>query len=197
MNILLYGGSFDPPHLGHTELLKNAIEKVKPSIALVVPAFQSILKDKHATDRRHRFWMSRIAFGDLPVEVSSMEIDRGAKIYTYEALRQIRETNPDAKIFALMGRDVYMQLPKFRNSLEVISSCTIVTGARGDDSKIDPLPNANPVIWVQDRGLNISSSEIRRKVFAGEDIRDLVHPTVQKYIETWRLYREPDPKENP
>ena len=113
MKIGIFGGSFDPVHSEHIQLVRAALDSLGLDMLYVMPAHTPPHKrGKVLLDDERRLQMCRIAFSDMPnVTVSDYEIARGGTSYTYLTCRYFRETYKDAQIFWLVGTDMLRDFP--------------------------------------------------------------------------------------
>ena len=197
MRLGIYGGSFDPVHNGHLALARACQRQAGLDEVWFMPTAVQPLKQKgpHATDAQ-RVDMLELATRDVPSwRVSTLEIDRGGKSYTVDTLRQLSEELPDAVLFFLMGADAVRDVPQWREPNEIFRLATPLVVRRAGES--DPDMKALKAVAAankQPRLLEmpahaISSSEIRRRVAAGESIIDLVPPEVAAFIAAHHVYR--------
>ena len=105
MKIAIYGGSFNPPHLGHVEAARTVASALAPDRLLIVPA--SVPPHKELADgsptAQQRLELCRLAFADIPgAEISEMELRREGKSYSYDTVRLLREENPDAQLILVV-----------------------------------------------------------------------------------------------
>ncbi len=136
----------------------------------------------------HRLAMLRLAIaGEPQVKVSALEIDRGGVSYTVDTLRTIRQQFPDAKLFFLMGADALHDLPNWREPTEILRLATPLVVRRPGEPPLDD-PTLPTHVTIEMPALDISSSEIRRRLAAGESIADLVPLAVVDYIQRHALY---------
>ena len=141
MKICVYGGSFNPPHIGHITAAKAALEQIKPEKMLVIPDRAAPHKDMavDSPSPEERFELTRLSFEGIPgVEVSDMELRREGKSYTADTLRQLREQYPDAEFFLLMGTDMLCSFEQWRDFEWILQNVTITAAARdeGESEKI-------------------------------------------------------------
>lgn len=185
--ILIYGGSFDPPHTGHLRLLAEAVKTVRPDSVHVVPAFQSPLKSRHAVSPQNRLELVRLAFAGKkygsPV-TDDCEIKSGRKIYTWQTLSRFRRENPKAELYFLTGSDCLASFDRWKHPERVLALATVLTGLRPGapihaDSPFKLLPGEFP---------DISSSGLRAEMFASGKIPDAVAPGCRDFIRKHGLY---------
>ena len=105
--IAIYGGTFNPPHLGHVSVVESALAALSPERLYVIPAYEAPHKQGGSVvDGDHRLQMLKLCFRDIPqVSVSDMELQRGGVSYTVDTLRQIRDEEPDAELLLVLGSD--------------------------------------------------------------------------------------------
>ena len=139
MKLLLFGGTFDPPHNGHVHLLQNAIAAVRPDRVVVMPAGTPPHKAASATPARWRLEMCRCF---LPLHenlvVSDWEIKRAGKSYTVDTLAMLRREYPDAELFLCMGSDMLTSFTEWRDWQTILKSAALVVQSRteGDDPEL-------------------------------------------------------------
>ena len=192
MNIGVYGGTFNPPHVGHLLAAEHAREQLDLARVIFVPSSIPPHKGDHGTlDVRHRLEMLRIALkGNRYFEISDVELKRGGVSYTVDTLRVLKLEYPDDALFFLLGMDMLTDFPSWRSPEEILELAEVVGLTRPDF----PLPElAQPfrrrIMVCRIPEIAISSSDIRRKVREGRSIRYMVGPSVEAYIKEHGLYR--------
>ena len=189
MRIGIFGGTFDPPHVGHLLAASDAVEALALDRLLIIPAAEQPLKAGIVTaSAAQRLEMTRRMAGRDPrFEVDPIEIERGGLSFTVDTLRAIRArfaADPGLALFLLIGADVLATLPKWREpeALMTLADLVVLTRDRGGE-----LPPAVQVLKT--RRVDVSSTEIRARVRDGRSIRAFVPDAVADYIATERLYR--------
>ncbi|MCU0857489.1 MAG: nicotinate-nucleotide adenylyltransferase [Pontiellaceae bacterium] len=195
----VFGGSFDPVHMGHLTIAQDAVERLELNRLIFMPAAVSPLKQgKTLTEGRRRLEMLQLAIeGNLRFEVSDMELQRGGVSYTFDTLTRLQAEHPGAGLFFIIGLDSLTELHLWRNIEPLLELCTVVPFARGgeDLTRISgqiQLPNEwknrllERVIRIHE--IEISSSEIRMRLAEGLSIRYLVPPEVEMYIAEHGIY---------
>ena len=136
MKICIYGGSFNPPHLGHTAALRAVRAAVEPDVTLVIP--DRIPPHKELTpgspEPSERLLMAMLAFSSEPgVEVSDMELHRSGKSYTADTVRELRDCNPDAELYLVVGTDMLTTFEQWHDYRALLAQVTLVALARTGD----------------------------------------------------------------
>lgn len=198
MRLGIYGGSFDPVHNAHLAFARTCQQQAKLDEVWFTPTAIQPLKRKgpHATNA-NRIEMLNLAIGDKPNwRVCSIEIDRGGLSYTVDTLRQIHEELPEAELFFPIGSDALRDVANWREPREIFRMATPLVVCRAGDlppdfEGLEQLCSARTLPQpIEMPAMDVSSSEIRRRVAAGQSIDDLVPEAVAAYIEQQRLYRE-------
>ena len=158
----LFGGSFNPVHSGHVGVVREAIEGLNLDRLIVIPASVSPFKVTSSPDGTFdRLMLVRAAFNGMDkVEVDDRELVRGGVSYAIDTVRAIASENPDAELFFLIGEDSVEGLPRWKDYDELRTLCTFKAFPRTKES----------------------STEIRRRLTAGEPIDDLVPAAVALLI---------------
>ncbi|HMB68735.1 MAG TPA: nicotinate-nucleotide adenylyltransferase [bacterium] len=187
----IFGGTFDPVHLGHLILAELTRGLLGLDRILFVPARMSPHKRGADASPEHRFRMTGIAVKDNPhFEVSDVEIRREGPSYTVDTLRSLRGKNPpDTEHYLLLGADSARDLESWREHEELLDgSKVVILGRPGTEDRELPGAVASRATVLSTPLIEISSSEIRRRVRAGETIRYLVTEPVESYIRSQGLY---------
>ena len=190
MRIGLLGGSFDPPHNGHLLATSDAFEALSLDRLVFIPASVQPLKaDQDAAPSEHRLAMVRLLIGDDErFGVDSVEIDRGGLSYTVETLSAFTAQMPSAELFWLVGADVVRSFAKWREPERITELATVVVLERTDEAPdLASMPGSPRRLAT--RRVDISSTEVRRRVKEGKSIRGFVPDAVADYIAAERLYR--------
>jgi nicotinate-nucleotide adenylyltransferase len=198
MRLGIFGGSFDPVHNAHLAIARTCQQQARLDEVWFTPTAIQPLKHEgpRATDT-HRLEMLRIAIRNEPSwRVCTIEIDRGGFSYTVDTLRQIREELPDADLFFLIGADALQDVAKWREPREIFRLATPLVVCRAtqpspdfDQFKLLCTPDTQPQS-IEMNAMDVSSSEIRRRIVAGTPIDDLVPDAVAKFITQHRLYSQ-------
>jgi nicotinate-nucleotide adenylyltransferase len=193
VDILLFGGSFDPPHLGHIELLKEAIRRRRPGLVYLVPSFQTPLKGPASASPADRLAMIRAALTLLPssfrdkVRIDTFEFKRGKKTYTWELTEELRRRHPKDNLFLLVGTDCLRSFRHWRRWHKVQADAKLLVGKRsGFLTGIDA--TGLRLEWLPGLFPSISSTEVRRRIAVGDQPTDEVPEPVLKYADKRGLY---------
>jgi nicotinate-nucleotide adenylyltransferase len=183
----LFGGTFDPPHLGHVLAAVDATDALELDRLVWVPAATQPLKaDAPSTDAAHRLEMTRLAAAmDPRFYVETLEVERGGLSFTIDTLRAFRERQPGAALFLLLGADAAALLPKWRDPEGIRALAEIFVLTRGGGGLMLPAG----VRTLATRRVDVSATEIRARVRLGRSIRGFVPDAVEAYIAAHGLYR--------
>ena len=201
MRLGLFGGTFDPVHFGHLLLAECALEQCRLDEVRFLPAAVPPHKrQRELTPGAARAEMLELAIaGHERFSVSRHEIDRGGVSYTVETLAHFHQEDPDGRLFFLLGADMLLDLPRWREPERVCRLAVPITVQRTEAARLDfgclegiVSPERIETIrrhQVEMPRIDLASSEIRRRVAAGLSIRYRTPRAVEKYIETHGLYR--------
>ena len=187
----LLGGSFDPVHHGHLIVAQVAREKLGLDALRFVPAREQPFKrGRHATSPEHRAAMLSLALRTAPAfSVEDAELNRPGPSYTVETLEQLRRREPGAEFVLLLGADAAADLPAWHEAGRIPELARVIVFARPGT----PAPTG---AWVSASievpTIDISATEIRRRVRQGQSVRYWVPDSVAEYISTHRLYLDPE-----
>lgn len=194
--ILVFGGTFDPPHKAHVEMLNIAAKRCGAEKILVIPTATPPHKVREGiSSGEDRMEMCRLAFGSVEgVEISDMEICRGGKSYTVDTLTAIREQYPQKEILLLCGGDMFATLDKWVRAKDILNMAVPVGMCRaGYENEFlesaKRLWNMGASVEIIDVDLpDVSSTEIRKAVSLGEGGKGMLSDEVDQYIKSKGLY---------
>lgn len=191
MNIGVFGGSFNPPHIGHLILAQCAFEHFGLDTVLLVPTFVSPFKEGETqVSAELRSEMVALAISDNPrLQGEYWEAMHPGVSYTVDTLRHLRQQHPDATLHLIMGADTFREFHLWKQPEDILAMARLCVAERPGSSIADAthefthaaLPFAMPL-------LDISSSAIRARVRAGASIQYLVPWAVKIFIEAQGLY---------
>jgi len=201
----LFGGTFDPIHRGHTTVAAAAAQQIGAERLIFIPARISPLKGFFPFARDiDRLRMIELAVAGHPeFVVSDCELQRPAPSYTLDTVRQFqRDYGSGTAIHWLLGADSVNDLVHWYRIEELIDACHLTTmrrpGYEPDFGRFVSRWGPQRIAKLQQDAIvtplvDISSTEVRRRLAAGEDVRDLLHPEVVRYIREHHLYRSVRP----
>jgi nicotinate-nucleotide adenylyltransferase len=186
----VFGGTFDPPHHGHLIVASDAFEALELDRLLFVPAADPPHKpDGVVATAAQRLAMVEAAIaGDGRFAADDLEIRRGGVSYTVDTLRALRDREPDAELVFLLGVDQFRAFDSWREPAEVARMATLAVLTRGGETLDEPSPYGE--VGVPVTRIDVSATEIRRRVAARLSIRYYVPEPVSRIIEVDGLYRK-------
>jgi nicotinate-nucleotide adenylyltransferase len=198
--IILFGGTFDPVHVGHTTVVEHVAATLRASDVVFIPARRSPHKsDVPLAPSEQRLAMLTLALADHPsFTVSRCELDRPEPSYTIDTVMEFRRQFPDARLSLVIGADAISSLPRWYRIGDLLDLCEISVMSRGgvDSPEFDRLV---PSLGIEAASrlresaiatplIPVSSTEIRARLAAGQDVSSMLHPAVLTYIRCHGLY---------
>ncbi len=182
----IFGGTFDPPHLGHLVVAQDVVEMLRLDRFLFVPAGEPPHKsDRAVSPAPLRLAMVRaLVAGNAAFEVSEVEVAREGPSFTVDTLTHFREVYPDAELFFVLGADQAAAFDSWHEPKKIPALATLVVMDRGGSGF-----GGEPFLSVSVTRVDISATGIRERVRTGRPIRYLVPDPVREIIESNRLYR--------
>lgn len=190
MRLGIFGGSFDPPHVGHLLVAVDALEKLELDRLIFVPAAVQPLKaGRETASPSDRLEMVRLLVGpDDRLAVDPIEIGRAGLSYTVDTLEIFARQHPEADRFLLVGADALQSFGAWRQPERILALARLVVLRRpGTSSENESIPAGATTLVT--RLVDVSSTEVRERARAGKPIRGFVPESVAKFIEAKRLYR--------
>jgi nicotinate-nucleotide adenylyltransferase len=201
--IILFGGTFDPIHLGHTKVAASAAEYLCADKVIFIPAKHSPLKSfpPKASDI-DRLEMVKLAIADHEIfEANDCELKKLAPSYTLDTVRQFEvEYGDESSVYWLVGADSIDELVRWHDIVELIDECNLAVMYRAGFGKPDF--TGYEELWGRGRIeklqkniiptplIDISSTDVRKRLTAGQDVAQMLHPAVLSYIKKHGLYKK-------
>lgn len=206
MKIGVFGGTFNPPHIGHIRLIDDFTQRLQFDKVLIIPdkrPVHKICEDLVIDDKRVE--MSRLAFNNEKYEISRMEVDRQSDSYTSITMRELKQKYPNDELYFIMGSDMFLCFHKWYHHREIMQDCTLCIASRDDDESIYKLRSyafsqfkiyikeleGDGIIISPMEAMELSSSEIREKIKNREDVSQYLTQEVYDYIKQRGLYGYP------
>lgn len=203
--IILFGGTYDPVHIGHIEVAQSAAGAIGASKVILIPARRSPHKEqKPAAPDNDRIAMLKLAIAGKSVfQISPVELNRAEPSYTIDTIRHFRQKfGPDCQLYWLIGADMLKDLPRWYKINELFKECTICVMNRGgfdrpDCGSLTAKLGKEAVEklrqnQIETQFIEISSTDIRQKLLDSKEAGQYLHPEVLDYIKTHRLYTATD-----
>ena len=191
MRIGVFGGTFDPPHVGHLLLAADARDALKLDRLILVPAGAQPLKIETpaVASAQDRLEMVRLAVSDdANYSVDDTEINRKGLSYTVDTLEHLSAQYPGGELFLLLGEDAVASFDQWRapERIRELATVAVMRRARphGTNSAL-----ASGVIELSTRRVDVSSTEVRARLRAGKSIKGFVPESVERFIDARGLYR--------
>ncbi len=209
----IYGGTFNPIHLGHLRAAEEIREKFKMKKVVFVPSFIPPHKDNaEVVDPMHRLKMAGLAVTGNPFfSISEVELQRRGKSYSIDTIRQLKDQLGDDELAFIMGMDAFLEIETWYKYKEIFAECDFIVTSRPDSPAASPakaIPEAvkgdfkkktganefthvsgRRLVFTEVSRLQISATAIRRAVRSGESIRYLLPIRVMEYIGEHGLYK--------
>jgi len=191
VKIAIFGGSFDPPHLGHLAFARFALDALAPDRMVWLPAGRPWQKaDQVMAPAEQRVEMIHLLTASEPrFDIDLRELRRVGPSFTVHTLSEYAAEQPGAELMFLLGQDQYVRLPTWFQVERVLQLATIVVVPRDgiEVQRLSALPPHRLQVLPLPR-LPVSSTAVRDAIVRGDDIRPLVGPEVASYIASHRLY---------
>ena len=188
MRIAIYGGSFNPMHIGHEKIVDYVLNNLNMDKIMIIPVGIPSHRENNLEESDTRLKICKEIFkGNKKIEVSDIEIKSEGKSYTYDTLLKLMDLyGENNEFFEIIGEDSLKSLKTWKNYEELLKICKFIVFRRKDDKNIqidkEFLNNKN-IIILENEYYNISSTEIRNMVKNNEDISFFVNKKVKKLIE--------------
>ncbi len=195
----IFGGSFDPVHLGHTGLAEDAMKQAGLDKVVFIPArLQPFKLDKKLASGKDRLEMLKLAAGDTAgFEISTYELDTEGISYSYLTMRAMQEKyGEDTKLYFITGTDAFLKIDQWKNAEELLTKYSYVIGTRPGYKQeelsvcIDDIRRryGTEIINIDNVQVDVSSTEIREIISRGENAKGLISAEVERYIRSNGLY---------
>ncbi len=183
----LFGGTFDPPHVGHLMVAEAAREQLALDRVIWMPSARPPHKAV-GTSAEHRLAMTRLATADHPAfEVSDRELHRAGRSFTADTLDALSADHPGARWWLIVGEDSLASFPTWRDPQRITAQARLAVYRRGDE-RADASPFAAHVDWIQAPRVEVSSTDLRARLGDGRSIRYRLGADVAEYARAHRLY---------
>ena len=186
----LFGGTFNPVHIGHLVVAQDILNKLKLEKMYFIPCGTPPHKvGSDMLEARHRQAMVKLAIKDNPgFTLSDVELKRKGKSYSIDTVRYFKEKYPESRIFFIIGADILPALHTWKDIDILINECEFVVMTRPEHDTIEKkVRNVGHFLNVRD--VEVSSTEIRNLIRAGKSIHYMVPREVEKYIADEKLYK--------
>lgn len=198
MNILLFGGTFDPVHYGHISLLQSAIDAVNPDKALIIPAALPPHKAAASAKKELRLEMCKAILpyihGTAP-EIEQCELMRQGSSFTIDTINELESKYPNSRFYFCLGSDMLLYFKKWRRYKELLQKLVLVvqmrTGAdiaKAIDMSQSLVREGGNIIFTHTQPIVVSSTFVRESIANGDDITELVPLQIIKIINNNNLY---------
>ena len=188
MRIAIYGGSFNPMHIGHEKIVDYVLNNLNMDKIIIIPVGIPSHRENNLEQSDTRLKICKEIFkGNKKIEVSDIEIKSEGKSYTYDTLLKLIDLyGENNEFFEIIGEDSLKSLKTWKNYEELLKICKFVVFRRKDDKNIqidEEFLNNKNIIILENEYYDISSTEIRNMVKNNEDISAFVNKKVKKLIE--------------
>lgn len=194
----IYGGTFNPPHIGHIRAAGYAVDSLQLTKLLMIPScispHKTLPEDSPSPEQRTQ--MLRLSVGNnKKIEISDLELRRGSVSYTYETVAEVRKLYPNAEILLFMGTDMFLSFDSWKNPDLILQNAALAVFYRGDPNEIPKIQEKKAffegkgatVYLVENPVTEISSTDLRR-MLVFDCARPFLSPGILEYIQANGLY---------
>lgn len=203
MRIGIFGGTFNPPHLGHKHLAEEIKEKARLDKIIIIPANTPPHKESKAlAEGSHRVKMCELLFSESFYEISDIELKRQGKSYTVDTVLELKKLYPDDELFLIIGADMLMSFDKWYRYRDILSDIKLCVSVRDDDVKTADLCSYSKDVLKLDADKEeiiiadvepwvCSSTGVRERLSLGLDCAELISVDVFNYARLNLIYESP------
>lgn len=190
----VFGGTFDPIHIGHVEVARFVLKAADLDVVLMVPAGIPWLRENApGASPEHRLRMVELAIERIEgVELSRVDVDRSGETYTADTLSDLRQKHgPDDRFILVLGVDAAVSMDQWKRAGELADMCDVlVVGRPGErwNSELHAEHPASDAKFLEGPMIDVSATEIRKRLFAGEGLSGILPERVERYIRDNGLY---------
>ena len=187
----IFGGTYNPVHLGHVNIAKAFIEQFMLDILYVIPNNIPPIKESYGVSGEDRLNMLKLAFADIEKAiVNDTEIKRGGMSYTCETVAELKDMHPESELLLLIGDDWVDRFDKWKDWHYITDNVTPIVACRGNLDISKPLERLYQIsgkrfLLLENERISASSTEFR-----GSNNSQLLPKAVYEYIEKRGLYRK-------
>lgn len=194
----IFGGSFNPIHIGHLIIAEAAWREFKLEKIIFIPTGDTPNKNMNHIDKMDRFKMVKLAICDNDhFSISSIEIKRSGPSYTVDTIHEIQKELPEAyQLYFIAGTDAVADLPHWRYNRELLNSCHFICASRrGSREEMERSVNyfgelgKRKIHFLKTPELEISSTILREWIYHGYSVKYMIPDSVIQYINKYKLYR--------
>lgn len=188
MRLGIFGGSFNPVHIGHLLVAEDIHEQLKLDKIIFIPAYNPPHK-RYLLPFRYRFEMLKLAIEDNPFfELSDIEAKRMGKSFTIDTLSELKKEYPKDELYLIMGTDQFAVLSSWKEPTRLFEMARVVVISRPGFAK-RRFGRYNP-IFVPVIRIDIAGRQIRRRIAQNRSVRYMLPERVFKYIMKYNLYQK-------
>ena len=202
MRIGIYGGTFNPPHVGHIRAAKCAVDALKLDKLLLIPSCISPHKiiPAHSPTPEQRLRMLQLGVGENEkIQVSDLELSRGGTSFTYETVAQVKAMYPDSELFLFMGTDMFLSFRTWREPAKILENAAIAVFYRGDKQEKEEIAQEKQVleamgarVFLVENPVTVISSTDLRRLLIFRCPESFLPDGVMQYIREEGLYGSED-----
>lgn len=187
----IFGGSFDPPHLGHLVIAEVARRTLKLDVVYLVPTYQPPHKSgRHVSTARDRLTMTKLSVrGNSSLRVSDMEIRRRGVSYTVDTVKAFHRKFPAAELFLIVGSDSLRQFHSWKDPKEILTLASLAVYRRPQRGSKRSITSSTKLVWIKGPLMDLASSDIRQRLVESKAIDEMVRENVLAFIIRKRLYQ--------
>ncbi len=187
----LFGGLFNPPHLGHLVGAQEVFYHLKLDSIMFIPTFEPPHRNSPQVSPEHRLKMCELAIkANQNFNLSRIEFERSGPSYTWDTLEKLQSKRSEINFYLIVGADELVSFEKWRNWKKILESVQLI-GLNRPGFKFERVPNKirQRTHLVEIPALNISSRELRHRIKTGQNVRYLIPDPVLAYINRHNLYQ--------
>ncbi|GGJ83596.1 putative nicotinate-nucleotide adenylyltransferase [Lentibacillus kapialis] len=183
----ILGGTFDPPHIGHLIIAEEVRETLNLEEVWFIPSYEPPHKQKaHVNSETRVEMVERAISGNPHFRISTIEVNRLGKSYTFDTMKALTDENPDVQFYFIIGADMVEYLP-YWNHIDDLLNLVMFVGVkrRGYAFKTD-----YPILEVDVPLIELSSTDIRQRALKNKSIKYMVNSGVEAYLKEKHLYED-------